>query len=102
MACVIKQRVGNNTYLYESVSYRDEKGYPRCRRKTIGKLEKNSGLPVYKREYIERMAKEGKRVENPPTVPFNIDGIKNNSAIKNPRSKLRRTGSPKGEPAIIA
>jgi transposase len=28
------------------------------------------------------MAKEGKRVENTPTVPFNIDGIKNNSAIK--------------------
>jgi hypothetical protein len=28
------------------------------------------------------MAKEGKRVGNPPTVPFDIDGIKNNSVIK--------------------
>ena len=63
MASIVRQRVGRHTYLYESVSYRDESGKPRNSRKTIGKLDPATGLPVYKAEYLERMAANGHPLE---------------------------------------
>ena len=59
MASVVPVKVGKHTYLYESTSYRDEKGEPRNKRTTVGKIDPISNLPVYKPEYIERMAAEG-------------------------------------------
>ena len=51
-------KVGKHTYLYESVSYRDENGEPRNKRKPIGKMDPSTGLPVYKPEYLERLPAE--------------------------------------------
>jgi hypothetical protein len=62
MAFIVRQKVGNHVYLYEAVSYRNEEGKPRSRRVPIGKLDKN-GQPVYKDEYIKRMAEAGTPVQ---------------------------------------
>jgi transposase len=58
MASIIKQKVGRNTYLYESVSFR-KNGKPKNRRVIIGKIDSSTGDPVYKSEYIERMNMAG-------------------------------------------
>ena len=65
MSSIVKQKVGNHTYLYESVSYRNEEGKPRNRRTTIGKLDPRTGNPIYKPEYLKRMADSGRIVELP-------------------------------------
>ena len=51
MSSIVKVKVGKNTYLYESVSYRDENGDPRNNRKLIGKINPNTGQRVFKQEY---------------------------------------------------
>jgi transposase len=66
MSYIVRQKVGKHTYLYEAVSYRNDKGEPRSKRTPIGKLDA-AGQPVYKTEYIERMAQAGA----PLTVPKN-------------------------------
>jgi hypothetical protein len=66
MAFIVRQKVGNHVYLYESVSYRNAEGQPRSKRVPIGKLDE-AGQPVYKREYIERMERAG----TPVSVPKN-------------------------------
>jgi transposase len=58
MSYIVRQKVGNHTYLYESVSFRNKEGKPRSKRVPIGKLDA-AGQPVYKTEYIERMAQAG-------------------------------------------
>jgi transposase len=63
MSSIIKQKVGDKIYLYESVSYRNEYGFPRNKRKTIGKIDPASGKPTYKPEYLERMKAEGRPIE---------------------------------------
>ena len=60
MASITKQTVGNNTYLYESHSFRDDKGRPRNHKVKIGKIDRNTGRARYTQEYIDRMRKEGK------------------------------------------
>ena len=59
---IVTQKVGKHTYLYESFSYRNENGEPRNKRKPIGKIDTATGQPVYKSDYMERMAAEGKSV----------------------------------------
>jgi len=59
MASIVRQKVGNHTYLYESISFRNREGKPRNRRVSIGKIDKKTGLPVYKQEYIDRMKAKG-------------------------------------------
>ena len=54
MSSIVKQKVGKHIYLYESVSYRDENGRPRNSRKTIGKVDPETGEYVYKPEYLKR------------------------------------------------
>ena len=68
MASIVPVKVGKHTYLYESTSYRDTNGEPRNRRTSVGKLDPSSGQPVYKPEYIERMATEGTPVETVQTT----------------------------------
>jgi transposase len=58
MAFIVRQKVGNHVYLYEAVSYRNREGKPRSKRVPIGKLDE-AGQPVYKNEYIRRMAEAG-------------------------------------------
>ena len=63
MSSIIQQKVGKHTYLYESVSFRNEDGEPRNKRTPIGKLDVVSGRPIYKPEYLERMISEGSPIE---------------------------------------
>jgi transposase len=51
--------VGDKVYLYESVSFRDANGKPRNSRNPIGKVDPVTGQPVYKAEYLNRLAAEG-------------------------------------------
>jgi hypothetical protein len=53
MAAIIKCKVRNQIYLYESVSYRDEEGKVRNRRRIIGKIDPVTGEHIYKPAYIE-------------------------------------------------
>jgi transposase len=76
MASIVPVKVGKYTYLYESVSYRNNNGDPRNNRKPVGKLDLATGKPVYKPEYLERMAAEGNPVEiAPPRETFTIEDI---------------------------
>jgi len=63
MPSIVPVKVGKHTYLYESTSYRDANGEPRNTRTTVGKIDPGTGLPVYKPEYIDRMAAQGTPVE---------------------------------------
>jgi len=73
MASITRQTVGNNTYLYESHSFRDDLGRPRNRKVKIGKIDRNTGRPLYTQEYIDRMREAGTPVAIPP--PDRIDGL---------------------------
>ena len=87
MSSVVQVKVGKYTYLYESVSYRDENGDPRNNRKLIGKIDPNTGQRVFKPEYLERMAAKGIPVkvvsETQPFTPlFTMSDIQQ-SSIRN-------------------
>jgi transposase len=80
MSSIIRQKVGDKIYLYESVSYRNSDGKPRNKRVPIGKLDTVTGNPVYKPEYIERMAYKGTPVDIPETkLSFSVEDIRNSS-----------------------
>ena len=80
MSSIIKQKVGNNTYLYESVSFRNDDGLPRNKRTLIGKIEASSGRPVYKPEYLDRMAACGHPIAITPAAPsFTVHDIHQSS-----------------------
>ena len=70
MASITKQTVGNNTYLYESHSFRDEEGRPRNTKIKIGKIDRKTGRAWYTPEYIDRMREAGTPVELPT-----VDGL---------------------------
>jgi len=59
MPSITRQTVGNNTYLYESYSFRDDKNRPRNHKVKIGKINRKTGTAVYTQEYIDRMREEG-------------------------------------------
>ena len=63
MSSIVRQKVGDKVYLYESVSYRNEQGEPRNKRTTVGKIDPATGQPIYKPEYLERMDAQGHPVE---------------------------------------
>jgi len=67
MASITKQTVGNNTYLYESHSFRDEEGRPRNVKVKIGKIDRNTGRAAYNQEYLDRMLDTGTPVIIPET-----------------------------------
>jgi transposase len=82
MACIIKQKVGNNTYIYESVSYRGKDRKPHCKRHVIGKIDNTSGETVYNGEYIERMAKAGTPVPVSDKSTFTVAQIRESTITK--------------------
>lgn len=62
MSSITKQKVGNNIYLYESISYRDEQGRPRNKKISIGKIDKDTGAEIFKQTYLDKMIDEGAAV----------------------------------------
>ena len=80
MAYIAQQKVGKHTYLYECVAYRNENGQPRNKRKPVGKIDPVTGNPVYKPEYLARMAAEGRPIEiSPPSESFTVADIMRSS-----------------------
>ena len=80
MSSIVRQKVGDQTYLYESTSYRNDEGKPRNKRIPIGKLDPVSGYPVYKPDYLERMAENGTPVISlAPEATFTVENIRNSS-----------------------
>jgi transposase len=74
MSFIVRQKVGNHVYLYEAVSYRDKDGKPRSKRVPIGKLDA-AGQPVYKPDYIERMARAGTPLALPQNASYSKSDI---------------------------
>lgn len=80
MSSIIKQKVGDKIYLYESISFRNEYGKPRNKRVPIGKIDDTTGNPVYKPEYLARMADAGTPIDIPATnLRFSVDDIQKSS-----------------------
>jgi transposase len=80
MSSIVRQKVGKHTYLYESISYRNEQGKPRCKRTPVGKLDSVTGQPIYKPTYIKRMAAEGKPIaQSLPPISFTTNEIQHST-----------------------
>ncbi len=77
MSSIVRYTRGKHVYLYDSISYRDENGKPQNTRKLVGKIDPESGQPVYKPEYIERMAQQGVTlVSYQPPPSYTVDQIR--------------------------
>jgi hypothetical protein len=75
MASITKQHVGMYTYLYESVSYRDELGRPRNTKTKIGKIDPFTGETIYTPEYVARtpnLQKEVSKAANESKIPQEV------------------------------
>lgn len=84
MSSIIRQKVGNHIYLYESFSYRNEEGKPRNRRTPIGKIDPITGDSIYKPEYISRMVEAGTPVETatPSNATFTTADIQQSTILE--------------------
>jgi hypothetical protein len=83
MSSIIRQKVGDKIYLYESVSYRNGEGKPRNRRVPIGKIDPLTGQPSYKADYLARMMASGAFVEvAASTQTFTPDDIRRSSVLE--------------------
>lgn len=59
MDCITRQHIGKYTYLYESLSFRDEQGRPRKKKIKIGKVDPKTGHEIYYEDFLDRMAQAG-------------------------------------------
>ena len=77
MSSIVRQKVGDKIYLYESVSFRNAEGKPRNKRTPIGKIDPISGNPVYKSGYLERMLENGTPIKTQlPNLIFTIEDVR--------------------------
>lgn len=80
MSSIVRQKVGAAIYLYESTSFRNKDGKPRNKRIPIGKIDQASGQPIYKQEYLDRMAASGHPIVPSPLLSrFSIHDIHHSS-----------------------
>ena len=64
LASITPQRIGKYTYLYISDSFWDPvKKRPDNNKKRIGKIDLETGEPVYVQEYLDKLAAEGQSTE---------------------------------------
>lgn len=83
MSSIIRQKVGDKIYLYESISYRNTEGKPRNKRVPIGKIDASTDQPIYKPDYLARMAASGAFVEMAATSQtFTTDDIRRSSVLE--------------------
>lgn len=64
MSYTFQAKVGKYTYLFEGISYRNEQGEARNRRKRIATLDQKSGKWRYTEEYREQAKQEGLSLTN--------------------------------------
>ena len=76
MSAIIKNKVGNHIYLYESESYRDKEGNVRNKRRIIGKVDPLTGQHVYKPEYIEEKGLESIKDNAQEVRLYTVNDIK--------------------------
>jgi transposase len=77
---IVRQKVGDKIYLYESISYRNADGKPRNKRVPVGKIDPATGEPIFKPEYLQRMAKMGTPVDVPlSSMKFTVQDIRSSS-----------------------
>lgn len=80
------QRVGQYQYIYLADGYRNNEGQVRQKRRSIGKINPQTGQKVYKPEYLEELRLAGQPVEIPATEKmFSVEDIR--------RSSVRSFGS---------
>ena len=79
MASIVKNKVGNHVYLYESESYRDMDGKPQTRKISIGKLDPVTGEAIYKPEYLERVRGTDKQPATCNIKQYSENDIKNST-----------------------
>ena len=83
MSSIVRQRVGDKIYIYESVSYRNEDGKPRNKRVPIGKVDPSTNKPIYKAEYLARMVESSAQFEEAaPLKTFTVDEIRQSSVLE--------------------
>ena len=83
MSSIVRQRVGDKIYLYESVSFRNEDGKPRNKRVPIGKIDPSTNKPIYKAEYLVRMVESSAQFEEvAPLKTFTVDDIRQSSVLE--------------------
>jgi hypothetical protein len=84
LASIIHCNVKGIIYLYESTGYRDkiDSGKVKNIRKLIGKINKTTGEPIYKPEYLARMRLAGTPIEiSSSQKQFSVDDIKNSLTL---------------------
>lgn len=59
MSCIIRRKIKNTIYIYESTSYRNKDGKPRSRQKYLGKLD-SDGILITKKRKLPAQIKEVK------------------------------------------
>ncbi len=82
MPSIVRQKVGDKVYLYESISYRNAEEKPRNKRVPIGKIDPSTRHPVYKPEFLGRMEAVGAVLEVAATQSFTAEDIKRSSVLE--------------------
>jgi transposase len=80
MGSIVRKKIGNQIYLYESESYRNEEGKPRTRQKFIGKINPATGQDEFKPEYLNKKGIHGnsnKSIQG--EAVFSVTAIKNST-----------------------
>ena len=86
MSSIIAKKIGNQVYLYESESYRNEEGKPRNNRKLVGKIDFATGNPIFKPEFAKRIKEAGETIKLPSLVStdlskpvFSVNAVRNST-----------------------
>ena len=82
MSSIVTNKVGKYTYIYESVSFRDENGKPQTKKTPIGKIDPRSGQPVYRPEYLERVHGTKRQPIISDSQVFTVDDIKQSRIVE--------------------
>jgi len=82
MSSIVTNKVGKYTYIYESVSFRNENGKPQTKKTTIGKIDPGSGQPVYRPEYLERVRGTKRQPIISDSQVFTVEDIKQSRVVE--------------------
>ena len=75
MSSIVTNKIGKYTYIYESESFRDERGKPQTKKTPIGKIDHKTGQPVYRPEYLERVQGTDRQPNIPDKHLFSVEDI---------------------------
>lgn len=80
MSYEVIQKVGQYRYIYLAEGFRNTEGKVRQKRRSIGKIDPNTGKKIYKPEYLEELSRLGQKLEIHPTDKiFSIEDIRKSS-----------------------